>query len=93
MPNEDENRNEPGKREDRDPARNKTIGQLVRERTLYAAPTIIIVYPLVGWFVGWLTVRYLHWPFWVPIITMVAAVIQAIRELEGLSKRIYDDDK
>jgi len=87
MPNNGENR------DDRNSGRKKTFGEIVRERALYAAPTIVIVYPLVGYFIGWLTVRYWGWPYWVPIVTMVAALIQAIRELIKLSRRIYDDNK
>lgn len=87
MPNNGENR------DDRNSGRKKTFGEIVRERALYAAPTIVIVYPLVGYFIGWLTVRYWSWPYWVPIVTMVAALIQAIRELVKLSRQIYDHNK
>jgi len=74
------------------PRRKKRLGELVRERALYAAPTIIIVYPLVGFTLGYLTVRFWHWPFWVPILTMVMGLVQAIRELHSLSRKIYGKD-
>lgn len=89
MSNDEENRIKHGKSEGPTSDRKKTFGELVRERALLAAPTIVIVYPLVGWFLGWLTVKYWQWPYWVPILTMLAALIQAIRELAKLSKHIY----
>ena len=92
MSNDEEKRDRHGESEGRSPDRKKTFGELVRERALLAAPTIVIVYPLVGWFLGWLTVKYWQWPYWVPILTMVAALVQAILELVKLSKHIYNNN-
>ena len=92
MAAEDENPRARAADRDHPSRRKKTFGEIIRERALYAAPTIIIVYPIVGYLIGYLTVRYLHWPFWVPIVTMVAGLIQAIRELHALSRKIYGNE-
>jgi len=72
--------------------RKKRPGELLREGSLYSAPTIIIVFPIVGYILGWLPVKYLGWPWWVPLITMVMGLVQAIREVYSLSRKIYGDD-
>ena len=72
--------------------RKKRPGELIREGSLMAAPTLIIVYPLVGFGLGWLCVKYLGWPWWVPLLTMMAALVQAIREVTKLAKKVYKDD-
>ncbi len=89
MTNEDEKRRNAESNEEISRSTKKRPGEMLRERSLYAAPTIIIVYPLVGWFVGWFPYRFWHWPYWVPILTMLMGLAQAIRELYKLSRKIY----
>lgn len=67
--------------------RKKRPGEIVRERALYGASFMIIVYPLVGAFLGWVTVEYLGWPFWVILVMMIAGFVQGIREIFRLSKK------
>lgn len=83
----------PEKNPEPSPRRRKRIGEIYREGALYSAPTIIIVYPIVGFVLGWLTVRYWNWPFWVPVVTTVAGLVEAIREVYRLSKKIMDNDR
>jgi len=71
--------------------RKKRPGELIREGALYATPTILIVYPIVGFLLGYLTVKYLGWPFWVPIVTMLLGLVQAIREVYRLSRKVYGE--
>jgi F0F1-type ATP synthase assembly protein I len=70
------------------PRKKKRPGEIYRESSLLAAPTIIIVYPLVGFFLGWLTVRYWSWPDWVMLLTTLGGVVEGIREVYRLSKKI-----
>jgi hypothetical protein len=67
-------------------------GDWVKNAALMSAPTIIIVYPLVGFGLGYLTVKLWHWPLWVPVITMVMGLIQAMREVIKLGKKLQDRD-
>jgi len=93
-PIDDENVEESSEAPDERPVvkRKKRPGELVREGSLMSAPTIIIVFPLVGYGLGWLGMNYLGWPWWVPILTMVAGLVQAIREVIKLAKKVYKDD-
>jgi len=70
----------------------KSIGQSVREGSLYSAPTIIIVYPIVGFALGYMGYKLWGWPIWISMITMLLGLIQGIREIYKLSKKIYGDD-
>lgn len=73
------------------PERQKRFGEIVRERSLYAAPTIIIVYPIVGFLIGYFLARQFDWPMWTAMIPMLLGLIQAIREVYNLSKKVYGE--
>ena len=92
MPGQDENRTDPDQSNGQKPQRGKSIGEKVREGSLYSAPTIIIVYPIVGFFVGYIPHKLWNWPIWVALITMILGLVQAIREIYKLGKKIYGDD-
>ena len=70
----------------------KSVGQKVREGSLYSASTIIITYPLVGFGLGYLGHYLWGWPKWISMITTILGLIQAIREVYKLSKKVYGDD-
>lgn len=53
---------------------------------------MIIVFPIVGFFLGYLPTKYWGWPFWVPLITMLLGLVQAIREIYKLSKKVYGNN-
>lgn len=55
---------------------------------MLSAPTILVVYPLVGFGLGYAAVRFLHWPEWVPVLTLVMGLAQGMREVYRLGKRI-----
>ena len=70
----------------------KSIGQKVKEGSLYSASTIIITYPIVGFGLGFLCHKLWGWPVWISMITTILGLIQAIREVYKLSKKVYGDD-
>ena len=74
------------------PEEKKRFGEIVRERSLLAAPTIIIVYPIVGFIIGYLLARQFNWPMWITMIPMLLGLIQAIREVYNLSKKVYSEN-
>ncbi len=82
----------PEKESETSPGRKKRPGEVYRDWSLYSATTIIIVYPVVGFIVGWLMVRFWHWPAWVPALTTVAGVVEGIREVYKLSKKVLGDN-
>lgn len=51
---------------------------------MLSAPTILIVYPLVGFGLGYLAVRFWHWPEWVQLITLLMGFVQGLREVYRL---------
>jgi len=70
----------------------KSVGQKVREGSLYSASTIIITYPIVGFALGFLCHKLWGWPVWISMITTILGLVQAIREVYKLSKKVYGDD-
>ena len=60
---------------------------------LMSAPTMLIVFPLVGWGLGYLAVKYWHWPAWVQIVTLLMGLVQGMREVYRLGMQIEKDDK
>ncbi|HDS30615.1 MAG TPA: hypothetical protein ENN67_06165 [Firmicutes bacterium] len=75
-------------RDEKPSKKTRSFGERYRESAMLAAPTIIIVYPLVGFFIGWLTVKYWSFPEWVMLLTLVGGVAEGIREIFRLNKRI-----
>jgi F0F1-type ATP synthase assembly protein I len=55
-----------------------------RNAAMMSAPTILIVYPLVGFGLGYLTVRFWHWPEWVQLVTLLMGFVQGLREVYRL---------
>ena len=55
-----------------------------RNAAMLSAPTILIVYPLVGFGLGYLTVRFWHWPEWVQLVTLLMGFVQGLREVYRL---------
>jgi F0F1-type ATP synthase assembly protein I len=63
-------------------------GQGIRDAVLFSAPTILIVYPLVGFGLGYLGYRLWHWPQWISIVTLLMGFVQGIREVVSLGKKL-----
>ena len=51
---------------------------------MMSAPTILIVFPLVGFGLGYLMVRFWHWPEWVQLVTLLMGFVQGLREVYRL---------
>jgi len=64
-----------------------------KDAALLSAPTMLIVFPLVGFGLGYWLMKIFNWPLWVPVITLVMGFIQGIREVINLGKRLDKSDK
>ena len=64
----------------------------VKYAALTSTPYIIIVYPIVGFVLGWLPVHFWNWPAWFPVITLVLGLVQGIREVMKVGSRIDSED-
>ncbi len=49
---------------------------------------MLIVYPLVGFGLGYLTVHYWNWSIMVPVVTMILGLVQGIREVLKIGSKI-----
>jgi F0F1-type ATP synthase assembly protein I len=67
------------------------LGKKIQNAAMMSTANIIIAYPLVGFGVGWLLVRYLHFPDWVMVVTMILGLVQGIREILNISRRMGDN--
>lgn len=70
--------------------RERKPGRLIRQAALASAPTILIVYPLVGFGIGYLGMRLWNWPAWVAIITLLMGLVQGMREVYRLGQKSED---
>jgi F0F1-type ATP synthase assembly protein I len=84
---------EPGKSDSSDQEKEQSRGAMLRSAALMSAPTILIVFPLVGFALGYLTVKLWHWPLWVPVVTLLMGFVQGMREVYGLGKKLEREDK
>ena len=84
---------EPPKPQKKGDGEKKSGGASLRGAAILSAPTILIVYPLVGFGIGYLTVRLWHWPDWVPIVTLLMGLIQGMRDVYRLGLKIEKDDR
>jgi len=94
-----EQKSDPPRRVDREPddssrdkpGRARKSGIDARDAVMLSAPNIIIVFPLVGFGIGYALAKAFHWPMWIAIITLLMGFIQGIREVirlgEKMSKR------
>lgn len=82
----EEDKREP--QEEGKPGARSRPGQLVRQAALASAPTILIVYPLVGFGIGYLGMRLWNWPAWVAIITLLMGLAEGMREVYRLGKKM-----
>ncbi|MCX6645545.1 MAG: hypothetical protein NTY09_04185 [bacterium] len=65
---------------------------LARYAAFTSTPYSLIVYPLVGFGLGYLTVYYWHWSIFVAVATMILGLIQGIREVVKIGENL-DKDK
>lgn len=63
-------------------------GDIAKYAVLSSTPTMLIVYPLVGFGLGYLTVYYWNWSILVPVVTMVLGLVQGIREVIKIGGKI-----
>ena len=85
MPSEKDNKENPNKI--------RKAADNFKDAALLSAPTMLIVFPLVGFGLGYWLMKIFNWPLWVPVITLVMGFIQGIREVINLGKRLDKSDK
>jgi F0F1-type ATP synthase assembly protein I len=66
----------------------KEPGDIAKYAALSSTPTMLIVYPLVGFGLGYLTVHDWNWSIMVPVVTMILGLVQGIREVIKIGKKI-----
>lgn len=69
-------------------SQNEEPGEIAKYAVLSSTPTMLIVYPLVGFGLGYLTVYYWNWSILVPVVTMVLGLVQGIREVIKIGSKI-----
>ena len=62
-------------------------GDLARYAALTSTPYILIVYPIVGFIVGYLPVYYWGWSIIISVVLMVLGLVQGIREVIKIGNR------
>lgn len=68
-------------------------GLSYKDAALAGAPTLLIVSPIVGFILGYLTVKYWNWPLWVPVLTLIMGFVQGIRETLKMSSKVQKNNK
>lgn len=66
----------------------KGRSDFARYAAFTSTPYMLIVYPLVGFGLGYLTVYYWHWSIFVPVVTMVLGLVQGIREVLKIGEKL-----
>ncbi len=60
---------------------------------LLAIPTLLIIAPLAGFFLGWLLERWVHASPWLSIVGLVLGFVAAGRETRNLYRRAMAEDE
>ena len=56
-------------------------------------PPLMLAGPLVGYGLGWLAQKYLHWGDWAPLAGLFLGFLAAIREIIIILKKISKDQR
>ncbi|MFH1677173.1 MAG: AtpZ/AtpI family protein [bacterium] len=81
-----------GKQED-DRKKTRKAADNFRDAAMLSAPTMLIVFPLVGFALGCWLAHIFHWPLWVAVITLLMGFVQGIREVIKLGNRLEKSKK
>jgi F0F1-type ATP synthase assembly protein I len=80
------------KRYNPDPKTDKNDSKAFAKYAAFSTtPYLLIVYPLVGFGLGYLTVYYWHWTIFVAVATMILGLIQGIREVVKMGENLNKD--